>query len=211
VFVIRTLLHRVILVLVAVGACFGLAKALGPWAALAIWSSAAALGCGVGTVLLRTSAVGRVTWKNRVAGYLIPWCGRINRGRLWPIPVVSGAVWVFLGGATILVTSLPHEDPPVGDIWRVRLLAAWVVDGGAFLFLLGGLVQSFPWDSRGARFLLKAAAVVLAIIVGGLLLFVSGHTRTAVLVAGGPPLVLGSIFLSFFGLLLLFGRNARWN
>lgn len=208
---IRTLLHRVILVLVAVGACFGLAKALGAWSALAIWSSAAAFGCVVGTVLLRTSAIGRITWKNRVAAYLIPWCGRINRGRLWPIPVVSWVVWVLLGGATILVTSLPDEDPPVGDLWRVLLLAAWVADGGAFLYLLGGLAQSFPWDSRGARFLLKAAAAVLAVTVGGLLLFVSGHTRWAVLVAGGPPLVLGGIFGLFFGLLLLFGRNARWN
>jgi hypothetical protein len=209
--VIGTLLHRVTLVLFAAGACFGLTKALGPWAALAIWSSATAVGCVVGTVLLRTSAIGRVTWKNRVAAYLIPWCGRINRGRLWPIPVVSWVVWVLLGGATILVTNLPDEDPPVGDIWRVFLLAAWVADGGAFLYLLGGLAQNFPWDSRGARFLLKAAAVVLAIAVGGLLLFVNRQTRMAVLVAGGPPLLLGSIFGLFFGSLLLFGRNARWN
>lgn len=118
---------------------------------------------------------------------------------------------MLLGAATILLTNVPTEEPPLDDIWRILLLVAWVIDGGAFLYILGTLVQNFYWNSTSGRNLLKVEAFILGIVLSSLVLFVNGQTRLAVLIAGGPPVVLGVVCGFFFGLLFLASRNTRWN
>ena len=66
-------IKQAILLLAAAAACFGLAEQFGSTTACLLWAGLMALACGMGTVLLRTSPVSQVTWRNRLAGDLIPW------------------------------------------------------------------------------------------------------------------------------------------
>jgi len=56
-------------------AAYGLAAEFGPWPAVLTCAAVAAVACAIGAILLRTSTIGQVTWRNSLAGYLIPWDG----------------------------------------------------------------------------------------------------------------------------------------
>ena len=65
-------LKRAVLLAAVAAAAYGLAVELGPWPAVLTCAAVAAVACVIGAVLLRTSAIGQITWRNRLAGYLIP-------------------------------------------------------------------------------------------------------------------------------------------
>jgi hypothetical protein len=94
---IRLYFRRAVLLGGCAAAAYALAVESGPWPAVLTCAAVAAVACTVGAILLRTSTIGRVTWRNRLAGYLIPWGWRLNRGKLWPLPVISWAVWTANG------------------------------------------------------------------------------------------------------------------
>ena len=54
---------------------YGLTAELVQWPAFRTCTAVSAVACVIGTMLLRTSGFGRVTWRNYLAGYLIPWVG----------------------------------------------------------------------------------------------------------------------------------------
>lgn len=201
---LRMIAHRSLLVLAGASACYGLGELCGGWPAFAVWALAITAACALGAGLLRAITVGRVTWKNRLAGYLIPWGWRVNAGRLWAAAAVSWLVWVSLGGA---VTVLREGEGHAGV--RLGLLAAWAIDAGALLFALGSVRQATPGGRVGALWVLVGVtAALLGVSVG---LSVAGLPLAALVVGGGPPLAVGVCF----GLVMLFfvtvGRNARWN
>lgn len=193
----------VLLAAVATGA-YGLAVEFGPWPAALTCGTVAAVACVIGAILLRTSTIGRVTWRNRLAGHLIPWGWRLNRGRLWPAAVFSWVVWTAVGGAAVLLRS---DEPSLG--MRAALLAAWLFDASALVFLLGTIVQATPGSRVGSVW--KLVAFITAVLCASVGLYASGRATAALLVGGGPPAVIGGVF----GLVLLIfatvGRNTRWN
>ncbi|WP_439624998.1 hypothetical protein [Gemmata sp.] len=203
---IRLYTKNAVLLAVVAAASYELAAEFGPWPALLTCAAAAAAASAAGAFLLRTSGVGRVTWRNRLAGYLIPWGWRLNRGKLWPIPVVSWAVWTAVCGAAVLLRPAP-DQPALGT--RAALLAAWVIDAAALVYLLGTLARATPGGRVGPIW--KLVAVIAGVISASVGLYVGGQTTAALVVGGGPPVVVGG----GFGLLLLFvvtvGRNTRWN
>jgi hypothetical protein len=200
--------QRAMLIAAATTACYGLAEAFGPPTAALIWAGIAVIACGVGTVLLRTSPVGRVTWRNRAAGYLIPWGWRLNRGRLWPVAVVSWVGWMAVGAAVfVLRPGSANEDSGVG--LRVALFAAWVVDAAALLFVLGTIRQATP-GSR-VRSLWKLAAVIALVGGASIGLYLGGRSTAALVVGGGPPLAAGGCTGLVVLVFMTVGRNTRWN
>lgn len=200
---------RFLLVAAAAAACSLLAERYGTRAAGLIWAAAAACACGAGTALLATSAVGRVTWRNRVAGYLIPWGWRLNRGRLWPVPIISWVVWVAIGAAALVLRPGPAAEEPPGLGVRVALFAAWVADAAALLYVAGTIRQATPGGRvRSLWDLAAVIALVLAVSVG---LYLGGLATAALVVGGGPPAVLGGCAAVFVLLVATLGRNARWN
>ncbi|MBN9520167.1 hypothetical protein J0H58_16835 [bacterium] len=194
------------MVAAAAAACYGLAEWLGTPAFAAIWVATTGAGCALGAALLRTSEIGRVTWRNRAAGYLIPWGWRLNRGRLWPVPLISWAVWAAIGGAVFLLRSGPAEEQPG---LRIALFAAWVVDAAALLFVLGSIRQATPGSRVGS--LWRLTAILAGLILTSVGLYLGGMTLAALAVGGGPPAVVGGCALLFVGLVVTIGRNARWN
>lgn len=193
---------------------------MGPWTALAVAALVACATTTTGALLLRTTAVGRITWKNHMGGWLLPWGYTIARGRLFVIALVSCLVFVSLAGAGILAgtlgqapTNAPAAAPatasvPTGTPWL--LVLAWIVDGTCLMYLLGTLAGSTPGSSSG-RTLRKLVLTLVAMLVGSTALALFGHHGLATAVAGGPPLVLGTAYGLFVLVLLLAGRGARWN
>lgn len=207
---IALLARRALLVAAAAAACYGLADRYGARDAAALWAAGTAVACGAGAALLRTSGVGRITWRNRLAGCLIPWGWRLNAGRLWPIPLLSWAVWAAIGGAVFAVLPAAEGEPPGVGV-RVGLLAAWLVDGAALLSVAGIIGRDRRWGGTGGRTLWQLAAVVAGLLAASVALYLGGLPKTAVVVGGGPPLLVGTAGGLFFGTLALFGRNVRWN
>jgi hypothetical protein len=203
---IRLYLRNAVLLAAVAAAAYGLAAELGPWPAFLTCIVVSAVACVAGAILLRTSGVGRVTWRNRLAGYLIPWGWRLNRGKLWPLPVISWATWTAVCGAAVLLRPV-LDQPSIGV--RAALLAAWLIDAAALVYLLGTIAQATPGSRVGS--LWKLVAVIVGLIGASVGLYLGGQTTAALLVAGGPPVVIGG----GFGLLLLIlatvGRNTRWN
>lgn len=205
-------LWQFVLIAVAAAVCSSLVNQFGPFTAGAVWAAVSLVTCGVGAILLRTSPVGRVNWQNRMASYLVPWGVRIGGGRLWPIPVVSWVVWMTVWAGAAVLT--PPESAPLTG-WeiamRVGLGAAWAIDGLALGHMIATLRQHFSPASRSGRSLTKIAAVIVGLIIGSLLLQLVGLTLLALLVAGGPPLLIGGGYGLFLLVLLTFGRGSRWN
>ena len=201
-------IKRAVLVVAAAATCYWLAGQLGPQAGTFVWAVATAGGCALGAVLLRTSPLGRVTWRNRAAGYLIPWGWRLNRGRLWPITVVSWVVWLAIGAAVVLLRPGPAEVMP-GVAVRVGLFAAWAIDAAALVYLLGTIRQATPGGRVGT--LWKLVVAITLLIGASVGLYLGGLATAALVVGGGPPAVVGGGFGLVLLVLLTVGRNARWN
>lgn len=197
------------------GTWLGAAMAMGVAALLAVLLS------GVGAWLLQRSKVGEVTWRNRIAAWLLPYGYKLARGRLPGIAAVSAVVFAAIAGAVILAMALAATGqvpvaagvaggtaPTTGMSWL--LVVAWLVDGGALLHLLSTLSQ-LPAGSSPARTLWKLVTVVVLLLVGSVVLLLAGHADAALWVAGGPPLGIGVCYGLFVLLLVTAGRNARWN
>lgn len=200
------LIKRVVLIAVAAAVCYWLAERFGFVTAALVWAGLTAVGCATGAVLLRTSAIGRVTWRNHTAGYLIPWGWRLNKGRLRPVAVISWCVWMLIGAAAVLL--LPTGEAPGFGV-RAGLFAAWIIDAAALLYLLGTIRQATPGSRVGSLWKLSLAAfAVIGVSVG---LSLSGMPEAALVVGGGPP----TVALGCVGLVMLIfvtvGRNTRWN
>jgi hypothetical protein len=201
---IRLYFRRAVLLGGCAAAAYVLAVEFGHWPAALTCAAGAAVVCIIGAALLRTSTIGQVTWRNRLAGYLIPWGWRLNRGRLWPAAVFSWVVWAAVCGAAVLLRS---DEPSLGV--RAALLTAWLIDASALVFLLGTIVQATPGSRVGSVW--KLVAVITGVLCASVGLYVTGQTTVALIVGGGPPALIGGVF----GLVLLIfatvGRNTRWN
>jgi hypothetical protein len=204
-------MHQTLRVAVAAAVCVVLVRTCGTATAAAVWAGVSLVMSVGGVVLLRASAVGRVTWKNYLAGYLAPWGVRVGGGKLWPIAVVSWVVWLAVGGGAFALT-LEAGKPTGGDIAvRVLLGASWVVGGYALGYLLVTRVRNVSAGSSSGRRLHLLAGVVAALIAASVALHFFGFTQLALLVSGGPVLLIGGGYGLFVLVLVVFGRGARWN
>ncbi len=205
------LVHQTLRVALAAAVCVLLVRTFGTATAAAVWAGVSLVMAAGGVVLLRTSAVGRVTWKNYLAGYLAPWGVRVGGGKLWPIAVVSWLVWLAVGGGAFALTPEAGE-PTGGDIaLRVLLGASWAVAGYALGYLLATRVRNFPAGSSSGRRLHLLAGVLAALVAASVALHLIGFTLPALLVIGGPVLLIGGGYGLFVLVLVVFGRGARWN
>lgn len=208
---IAHLVHQALRLTLAAVVCALLVRGCGTATASAVWGGASLVMCVVGVVLLRTSAVGRVTWKNYVAGYLAPWGVRIGGGKLWPIAVVSWVVWLAIGGGVFTLTPETGELTG-GDITlRVLLGVSWAVCGYAIGYLIATRVRSFPAGSSSGRRLLLLSAVVAGLLAASVALHLFGFTLLALIGCGGPVLLIGGGYGLFVLVLVVFGRGSRWN
>jgi len=199
---IRLYIRNAVLLTAVAAVAYGLTAEFGLWPAFLTCAAVSAVACVAGAILLRTSGIGRVTWRNRLAGYLIPWGWRLNRGKLWPLPVIS---WAVCGVAALL---RPVPDQPSLGV-RSALLAAWVIDAAAIVYLLGTIAQTTPGSRVGS--LWKLVAAIAGLIGASAGLYLGGQTTAALTVADGPPAAIGGGFGLVVLILATVSRNTRWN
>ncbi len=201
------LLHLASTIVVPAAVAWFAADRLSP--ALAMLAAVSLLGllAAVGCLLLRTSPLGAITWRNRLAGWCMPWAhlfGAGSLGRLWVSSIVGNLV---VAGIVVLFVALARRDQPAP--WS--LLGAWLLDAIVVLYLLATLTRSHLWGSSAGHRLLRLVALVVLQFVASVGLHLAGSTAMAVGVAAGPQLVVLAIWLVWMVVILTVGRNARWN
>jgi hypothetical protein len=224
-------LLKVLCVIGAAVACASLVQRCGPWKTFGIWAAATGIACaGVG-LILRSQPPEKVTIANYVAGLVLQWGYKVGRGKLPAIVGVSWAIWVLLGVPMILAVRASHgggggvlpfshaeqttATPQVRSAAMMVFLAiAWVIDGGALLWIIGLLATSTN-TAHMMRSLGPVAAVLVAMIASSVaLVTLTDSARAAWLalsIAAGPPLAIGGAYGLFILVILTVGRNARWN
>lgn len=166
--------------------------------AVALVVAVAALASLVGAALLRTSAIGQVSWRNVAAGWLLGWGFVFGGGSLPKIATHSGACLTLMGAIGALAS--PH----------VPLAAAWALDA-AVLLSLARPFRAQSGSPSARRRLLKPLLIVLGLAVAGGVLLLGGRPQAAALVAGGPLVVIGAVYGAWLLVMITVGRNSRWN
>lgn len=217
--------RQVVLVAVAAFICWELSRRFGRWPAVGVWAVVMAIGCIGSALLLRSAPMGQIAWRNRPAGYFLPWGYTLGRGQLPGIVATSWAVWTLVAIAVCILwtspattasaTTLPTTGPASPATvrpWIVPLLfAAWALNGAVILYLLNTLVKNFTPGSRGQQTLHKILAVVIGILVVSVALWLYGNPGMALSIAGGPYLLIGGTYGLFLAVVLFSGSKGRWN
>ena len=220
---VRWIVIRVITVAAAVAACGWLATGLGAWKALGVWTVVAGALCAAVAFLMQRQTPEKVTFVNYAAGVVLPWGYRIGRGKLVPIVVTSWAIWTLLGIAVAIAVvgrrgnASPEAVALGGERSRtvmILLLLSWLIDGAVLLRMIG-VVATGTNRSHQLRSLAVPALVLVAMLASSIALVTMNPrpaaARTALLIAGGPPLLLGVAYAVFVVVMVTAGRNARWN
>lgn len=167
-------------------------------------------------MLLRTTATGEFSWKNRVGGFPLRWGYSFTQGKLWRMVVVSWLAWSLFGLAMALVISRETPAEPLNRTpenegpWSAVLFFAWLLNGAALLYLLGVLFKNFRVTSSGGRQLLAPILVLLGLLTASIWLKFSDHVQVAALVAGGPISLVAVGYGFFVAIMVVFGRHGNW-
>jgi hypothetical protein len=175
--------------------------------------------CSVaGYWLLQHTSEQSLSWRNYVAGWLIPWGYRLAPQSLASVAGISMLVWTLLVGLGA-VAAFPSNSAAAADTPRAApsnllsllLLGAWLLHAGAILYLLQQLSQQPAITSPpGSTMAITAAAIVLAFLAS-LGCRYCGWPRLALLIAGGPALLFAILYALLAFLILLGGSSSRWN
>jgi peptidoglycan/LPS O-acetylase OafA/YrhL len=115
---------------------------------------------------------------------------------------------MLLAAAVAILLAMEDMSNPT---MLILLFMAWAVDGAAAFYLAGTLSQQWEWRSRGTRTLMKLLLGIISLLVASVVFLFFDDVPTALAIAGGPSLVLAVVFGVYFSVLILAGRNARWN
>ncbi|MEX2212555.1 MAG: hypothetical protein WD768_00410 [Phycisphaeraceae bacterium] len=199
----RFILSCIILLLVAAG----LSLSLDLPVALTCWLALAAGLCLFASIAIARQPPETATPAGRLGGLLIRWGFVIGRGRLSIAVILSCLVWCILGSAVIAAVAFR------GQTQTMLFVLAWTIDLLALFYLVG-----VPLRNRSAS-MLRSLSPVIAVVAG--MLFVSavlwlnpqlwGGRDRALLIAGGPLLVIGGGYGLFLIVILTVGKRARWN
>lgn len=184
-----------------VGVAHGIFAAIGAWAAVAL-----AL-CGVGAAMLASQPIGTPTFLGRIGACVVRWGYGVGRGTLTGAVLVSWVMWIIFGAAAIAITL--HRD----SLQHVLIALAWTLDAMLLFYTVGVALTKFA--GRWPMGLLRIGGILVAMLVAsGVLWFGVDNDwsrRTAILIAGGPPVFIGGLYGLFVLAMVVFGRNARWN
>ena len=162
-----------------------------------------------GVLLLHLSPVGRVNWQNTVGGLCIPWGWSIGRGKLLNTGVACWIIWILLVGIGILISRnkavAPSATVPFG-FWNLMTVASWIVNGILLLMLIAQMLR-YPT----ARKAYPVVIVMILLVSKSMWNYFHGNTAMAFIISGGPLAIVVAVFLVYVGVILVAGKNARWN
>ena len=182
--------------------------------------------------LIRRAPVGSVTWRNRLAGPLLPWSIIVGGGTMKALLIKNVAAGTLFGIIVItldalilnnlLATTSPTGSPAPAPAWARAVvlgvtIACWIIMLVAWLWILRAQLgrHAEPISTLmlrpGVRFGLIAPPVALAASIA---LRYFGYHLLAMLIVGLPLLVvLGPVALMCLVLLsyTVRGKPIRWN
>lgn len=171
----------------------------------------------VGAWLLRSSAVGQVSWRNVLAGKLLPCAGILGYGSLLKLCLSNLLGTLLLGlGGFFVARYLRLNDYTLGRIggWTIACGLTWIVLIWMILFLVRQYGKKYYTGPSGLRTFLKlifapiiALSASIALIVAGLPLFawLVAMAPVAIVVVSVGPLLLIVVISQFSG------KPFRWN
>ena len=176
------------LVPLVAGAWLGASRGIGP--ATAIVAGAGAVATLLGVALLHTSPPGTLSWRNIVAGWLMPWGFAAGSDTLAGIALTAFTGWAVLGAAGAFGWATP---------W---LLAAWLLDAFVLAWITGPMWRR----SHGRvqkRFAVNLIAIVVLLAAGGFVAALLGAPLVGAAIAGGPLAVVGVAYGIFVGVFVV--------
>lgn len=204
---ILTLIIRALLLAGMIACAIYIGQMNGEPAAIAVWAAAALALCGIGAACIASQPPETPTLLGRIGGTVVRWGYVVGRGRLTGAVLVSWIIWMILGAAAIDITL--HRD----SLQRILIVLSWTIDAMLLFYSVG--VASTKFAGRWPTGLLQIGGILVAMIVISGVLWFGVHNdwsrRTALLIAGGPPAVIGGVYGLFILAMVVFGRNARWN
>lgn len=211
-------MFRIALVIAAAAFCWSLMHWIGRWPMLGTWAVGMTVACAGAALLVRTAELGEITWKNRIAGVLLPWGYGLGAGKLPLIAMFSWIGWVLIGVAVASQPgwpSLTRSEPgrPAGA-WYWLLYAGWAINAAVIGLWVTTLVLSRKVGHANGQSLLKPTMLLIVATGASIALHVAGYTRSAALVAACPLLVVAVFVGAFIGLIVVaskLGKPVRWN
>lgn len=177
--------------------------------------------------LLKGSDVGRVSWRNRVAGFCLPWTGWVGGGTLSQLLIKNGLAGFIFGVAVLGIertnwfpaTVSASADPPSIYDWGL-LVATWI----CWLSLLGAwlwMLKTFLTRHSDVRSVLnRQRSVWLPILIPPLAIAASIACRTMGFAWWGLGVVAAPLLYVLLPVLLIIavmlwhvlsGKPMRWN
>ncbi len=181
--------------------------------------------------LLCQSPVSQITWRNRVAGVLLPWTTVVGGGTVTHLMVKNAGASVVYGIVVVtcermgLVKALLEtsgESPSTQNSWWILILAwltvtCWIIAGIGWLWVLKSCVVHRP--ARSSQLLWHRNHWIPLLLppivtVASILLWYTGQNLAAFFVVVVPLLVVLSPVILMVSVILghkLMGKPIRWN
>jgi hypothetical protein len=168
-----------------------LLKWFGVWAGMAIYLGIVLAGSGLAWQLLSSSEIGKATWKNLTAGWLLPWTSLVGGGSLAALLIKNALASTIFGIGIAACWELNLLEPaasagtPSGENtnWLPRVLV-WLTAAGWITLLTGWIWLMKSFFSRGSE---PISTLIL-------------HNRRAIPLLIPPVVLVASIGLRICGL-----------
>jgi hypothetical protein len=180
-----------------------LAAHLGPLVAFLLFAGFMAMGCSAAALLLKSAPTGKLTWRNRPAGYFLTFGFRLTNGKLLPITLVALALWLLAAAAAITALSLG----PARLGLSIPLLAAWYLYAALIIRQLGLIFHEFRRSPRPRNTMVIFSLAMLALIAASAALWLTNQPRFALFAAAAPILIVGGGYGLFLAVFLVGGRK----
>ncbi len=193
-----------------------------PWGSV-LFAGLMALTTGLAGYLLYYSTTGEINWRNRLAGFFLPWSLLAGQGSLSTLLLKNllaslcwGAVMVACYRLSWLLPSTP--DSPIPATWitlaavgltflcRMALLAGWLL---LLRSIFNRHVQPISFKSTWQPLLIAPLAILASLILGRY-----GYTWLALTAVGLPLFIVLSpllLMLAAMAYMTLTGKKIRWN
>ena len=175
------------------------------WAATAFLATMTSLAL-VGCLVLQTTAVQQITWRNHVAGRCLPFAQLMGGGTLFQVFLSSVLGSTAVGAFVFLFVWLDQRSalPP----WY--LAAGWGLDALTLLALAVMQTRLYRHSAPSRKFGRWLFLFVVVQIVASTMLHVSGRSGLAATIAAVPQLLLLVKTGLYFGVVMAAGSKSGW-
>jgi len=207
-----------------------LTRQFGPVAGVSIFVGWVLLSVLVAGALLRTTVVQQMSWKNRVAGLLLPWSMIAGGGTLKALLIKNALAGCVFGVIVVVVDALLQNNSSIIQAPADSSTPQWVSKAILVVTVLGWLIMLVGWlwvlraqlagRSEPISTLILRRSVRIPLLVPPIAIAASvalsyfGHPVFAMLIVMLPILFILGPLLAMLLMVLIYtilGKPIRWN